>query len=81
VTRNTVENALGVGIYCGDYSHCEIARNSVSGVRPDLSSDDRLRHGLGILSHFHARARIADNGIVDSRGGVRAASGATIEYR
>lgn len=79
VSRNAVEEAVGVGIYCGDYSHCEIRRNSLRGIRPDLESDDRLAHGLAILSHFHAQARVSDNGVIDSPGGVRA-SGATIEH-
>jgi Right handed beta helix region len=79
VTRNGVEDTIGVAIYCGDYSHCDISRNSVRAIRPDLSSADRLSHGLGILSQFYAQARISDNGIVDSPGGVRASSGGTIE--
>jgi nitrous oxidase accessory protein NosD len=80
VTRNAVEDAMGVGIYCGDYSHCKITRNSVRGIHPDPSSDDRLSKGLGILSQFYAQARISENGVVDSPGGVRASSGATIEH-
>ncbi|HEU0249014.1 MAG TPA: right-handed parallel beta-helix repeat-containing protein [Gaiellaceae bacterium] len=79
VSDNALEDAVGVGIYCGDYSHCDITRNSVRAIRPDLSSDDRLSHGLGILSQFHAQARISDNGVVDSPGGVRTSSGGTIE--
>jgi hypothetical protein len=81
VTRNRVEDTVGVGIYCGDYSHCEINRNSVRGIRPDPASSDRLSQGLGILSQFYAQAEIADNGIVDAPGGVRTSSGATIEQR
>lgn len=80
VTRNAVEDSIGVGIYCGDYSHCDISRNSLRGIRPDRSSDDRLTHGVGILSHFYAQAQISDNGVVDSPGGVRAATGGTIEH-
>jgi nitrous oxidase accessory protein NosD len=79
VTRNAVEDTMGVGIYCGDYSHCDISRNAVTGTRPDLESSDRLRHGIGILSHFYARARVEDNDVVDSPGGVRGGSGGTIE--
>jgi hypothetical protein len=79
VTRNDVENVVGVGVYCGDYSHCEITRNWIRTVRPDHASGDRLSHGLAILSHFYAQASLDENSIVDSAGGVRAASGATIE--
>jgi nitrous oxidase accessory protein NosD len=79
VTRNDVEDAVGVGVYCGDYSHCEITDNWIRTIRPDRTSADRLSHGLAILSHFYAKAWIDDNAVVDSPGGVRAASGATIE--
>ena len=80
VTRNTVEDTIGVGIYCGDYSHCDINRNSVVGTRPDLDSSDRLQHGVGILSHFYAKAFVEDNGVVDSPGGIRAGSGGLLEF-
>jgi nitrous oxidase accessory protein NosD len=81
VTRNAVEDTIGVGIYCGDYSHCEISRNSVIGTRPDLESSDRLQQGIGILSHFYAKAFVEDNGVVDSPGGgVRAGSGGMLEF-
>lgn len=80
VTENAVEDTVGVGIYCGDYSHCHITRNSVRGVRPDRSSGDRLAHGLGILSQFYAQTRMSDNGIVASPGGVRTSSGGSIEH-
>jgi nitrous oxidase accessory protein NosD len=81
VTRNEVADTLGVGIYCGDYSECEITRNTLRRIRPDLASSDRLLHGLAILSHFYAEARIGDNEVTDSPGGVRAASEGTIEDR
>ena len=80
VTRNDVENVVGVGVYCGDYSHCEISRNWVRTVRPDHSAGDRLADGLAILSHFYAQATIDDNAVVDSPGGVRGATGGTIEF-
>ncbi|HWH05921.1 MAG TPA: right-handed parallel beta-helix repeat-containing protein, partial [Gaiellaceae bacterium] len=36
-TRNVIEDAEGVGIFCGDYSVCEAAENTVTGTRPDGS--------------------------------------------
>lgn len=81
VHRNDVEDAVGVGIFCGDYAHCEITDNSVRRIRPDFASGDRTRHGFAILAHFGAQARVADNGIEDSPGGVGAVIGATIERR
>jgi nitrous oxidase accessory protein NosD len=61
VEENEVERALGVGIFCGDYSMCEIERNSVAGTRPDETSDDRTRGGYGIVAHFGAKATVVDN--------------------
>ncbi|MBA3787141.1 MAG: right-handed parallel beta-helix repeat-containing protein [Actinobacteria bacterium] len=60
VNRNFVEDSVGVGIYCGDYSHCEINENSVSGTRPDASGNP-TRAGFGILSHYGATATLKDN--------------------
>lgn len=61
VEGNEVEDALGVGIFCGDYSMCRIEDNSVSGTVADVESGDRTRMGFGILSHYGAEATLADN--------------------
>jgi hypothetical protein len=61
VEENDVERALGVGIYCGDFSMCEIEDNFVSGTRPDPASGDRTRMGYGIVAHSGASATIAGN--------------------
>ena len=61
VEGNEVEDALGVGIFCGDYSVCRIEENSVSGTVADVESGDRTRMGFGILSHYGADATLADN--------------------
>ncbi len=61
VEENEVEGALGIGIFCGDYSVCQIEDNYVAGTRPDLTSDDGTRRGYGIVAHFGAEARLADN--------------------
>ena len=63
VEGNEVEDALGVGIFCGDYSVCRIEENSVSGTIADVESGDRTRMGFGILSHYGAEATIADNSL------------------
>ena len=60
VDRNLVEDAAGVGIFCGDYSHCEISENSVSGTRADASGVSS-RAGYGIVAHYHAVAELDDN--------------------
>ena len=61
VERNRVEDARGVGIFCGDYSHCEIADNSVSRMRRDETSADGMRAGYAIQAHFWAHAEVEDN--------------------
>jgi hypothetical protein len=67
VEDNEVEDVLGVGIFCGDYSMCEIEGNSVVGTRPDVSSEDRTRMGYGILAHYGASAKLVDNTLRDNR--------------
>jgi hypothetical protein len=67
VSENEVEDALGVGIFCGDYSHCRIEGNRVAGTRPDRASDNLLRDGIGILAHFGAIAELDDNELVGNR--------------
>jgi Right handed beta helix region len=61
VEGNEVEDALGVGIFCGDYSVCRIEENSVTGTVADVESGDRTRMGFGILSHYGAQATLDDN--------------------
>ena len=58
---NSVENALGVGIYCGDFSECMIEENVVAGTRPDIASGDRTRLGYAIVAHSGAKAEMKDN--------------------
>jgi hypothetical protein len=60
VSRNVVEDATGVGIYCGDYSHCEIVENSVTGTRSG-DRGDASHAGFGVVSHFHAWAELEQN--------------------
>lgn len=81
VTRNVVEGALGVGIYCGDYSHCDIRRNVVRGTRADRRSSDRYAHGHAILSHFHAQATVSENVLERNANDMRASPDASISYR
>jgi hypothetical protein len=66
VEENTVEDVFGIGIYCGDYSMCDIRENSVRGVRPDPESSDSMRVGYGIVSHYWADAEVKDNHVSDS---------------
>ncbi|MGI8973203.1 MAG: right-handed parallel beta-helix repeat-containing protein, partial [Gaiella sp.] len=79
VEDNDVAGAQGVGIFCGDYSHCEIDDNVVADIRPDRSSDDATRQGVAIQSHFWATAEVGDNSVARSPGGIAAFTGGTIE--
>ena len=78
VEGNDVRDSLGVGIFCGDYSECEIDDNSVHGIRPDDASGDTTRSGVGILAHYYAKAVLSDNQVSASPGGTRAVLGAQI---
>ena len=78
VDGNEVRDSLGVGIFCGDYSECEIADNSIDGIRPDDASGDKTRMGFAILAHYGAKAELGDNQVSNSPGGTDALLGAEI---
>jgi nitrous oxidase accessory protein NosD len=80
IEDNQVADALGVGIFCGDYSHCQIDENSVSNVTPDRVSGDHMRQGVAIQAHFGAEAELRDNEVARSPGGIAAFVDATIEH-
>jgi len=60
VDENRVRDAVGVAIFCGDYSHCMITDNTVSGTKPDPSGNP-TRSGFGILSYFGSVATVGGN--------------------
>jgi nitrous oxidase accessory protein NosD len=70
IDRNRVSDALGVGIFCGDYSHCDIRRNRVRGTRPDHASGDRSRLGVAVEAHYYARADVRRNDVAGNPMGV-----------
>ena len=74
-----MRGGLGVGIFCGDYSHCSISRNTVRDTRSDPLSGDRSRMGVGISSHYGAVARVGSNTVKTSPGGVGAFIGGRLE--
>jgi hypothetical protein len=78
VEGNDVQNALGVGIYCGDYSECMIEDNVVGGTRPDMASGDRTRLGYAIVAHSGAKAEIAGNELSRNASAAKAFLGARI---
>lgn len=78
VEGNDVENSLGVGIYCGDYSECMIEDNVVGGTRPDMASGDRTRLGYAVVAHSGAKAEISDNELSRNANAAKAFLGARI---
>jgi hypothetical protein len=61
ISDNVVSNALGTGIYCNDHSMCDVSRNVVVGTRPDRSTNDTAREGIGLLVAFQSEAELRDN--------------------
>jgi hypothetical protein len=78
VEGNEVENALGVGIYCGDYSECMIEDNVVGGTRPDMASGDLTRLGYALVAHSGAKAEISGNELSRNANAAKAFLGARI---
>lgn len=72
IEDNDVQDAMGIAIYCGDYSHCEINGNRVTGTRPDVASQVRSRAGYGIVAHYGSFATLTDNELVRNAAGVAA---------
>jgi hypothetical protein len=64
VMHNTVRNANGIGILCGDHSMCMVDRNDVSGTRVDRASGDRMRAGYGLVVEYGAEADLGRNELV-----------------
>ncbi len=64
VEENDVTNALGIGILCMDYSHCEIRENRVSGTRADVVSQSKSRAGYAIVAHYNSFAELDRNELV-----------------
>ncbi|MGH3131046.1 MAG: right-handed parallel beta-helix repeat-containing protein [Gaiellaceae bacterium] len=60
VEENDVAGALGVGIFCGDYSLCRIERNVVHGTRTDAAGG-RTRAGYAIQAHYGASVLVDGN--------------------
>ena len=63
-SHNTVRDALGVGLYCGDRSMCMFEHNTVLGTRADVSSGLRTRRGIAVLADFQSEADLWQNRFV-----------------
>ena len=62
-SHNTVRDALGVGLYCGDRSMCMFDHNTVIGTRPDTSSGLRNRRGFAVFADFQSEADLWRNSL------------------
>ena len=69
ISHNDVLGAHGVGIICLDHSECAIEHNTVVGTRTDPSGDPS-RAGVAIEAHFFANAKVKNNTVIASPGGV-----------
>ena len=63
VSQNQITGAVGVGLYCGDHSECDITRNVVDDVKSDHTQNYAER-GVGIEANFFADAELKDNILV-----------------
>ncbi len=63
VAKNNVSGAVGVGVYCGDHSMCDVNRNVVVGTRSDHTGNF-AQAGVGIEANFYAEAELDRNILV-----------------
>jgi hypothetical protein len=61
---NDVSGVAGVGLYCGDESHCEFRGNSVRRVAAAPSAG-RSHGGYGAVARYHATMRLDGNTFED----------------
>ncbi|HEX2029942.1 MAG TPA: right-handed parallel beta-helix repeat-containing protein [Actinomycetota bacterium] len=57
---NTVAGVHGVGLYCGDMSHCEVVGNEVRDVASD-GSGVRNQDGYAAVGWYYSTLRLAEN--------------------
>ena len=60
VRGNHVSGAAGIGLYCGDMSHCVFAENVVAGVRDD-GSGVSTRAGYGMQAWYYSTVQAVGN--------------------
>jgi len=81
IDGNVVRDALGIGVFCGDWSHCDIQDNTIVGTRADVRSGMRSRLGYPIQANYYAWAEVEDNALVANPRGMATFTGATISGR
>ena len=80
VEHNDVHDALGIGIYCGDRSMCEIEHNVVSNTRADHASGDSSRMGYAIEAWWESEAALKNNVLVGNPQGAGSFSSSRIRW-
>jgi nitrous oxidase accessory protein NosD len=80
VEHNDVHDALGIGIYCGDRSMCEIKHNVVSNTRADHASGDSSRLGYAIEAWWESEAELHGNVLVANPRGAGSFSSSRINW-
>jgi nitrous oxidase accessory protein NosD len=80
VEHNDVHDALGIGIYCGDRSMCEIKHNVVSNTRADHASGDSSRLGYAIEVWWESEAELHGNVLVANPRGAGSFSSSRISW-
>jgi nitrous oxidase accessory protein NosD len=63
IVKNNVSGSVGVGIYCGDHSMCEVNQNVIVGTRSDHTGNEATA-GVGIVVNFYAEAELDRNVLV-----------------
>ncbi len=60
VQGNRIDGVVGIGLYCGDMSHCEFDGNTVTRVSRDPNGV-RSRAGFGAVAWYYSTMRLSDN--------------------
>jgi hypothetical protein len=80
VEHNDVGGSLGIAIYCGDRSMCEIEHNVVSNTRVDHESGDPSRHGYPIVAWWDSEAELHGNVLVGNTRGAGSFASSRIRW-
>lgn len=72
VEENSVDDAVGIGIFCGDTRSARCSDNRVAGTRPDKASGDLMRMGYGIVAHYGSGAVVDENEVQPVQRGLAA---------
>ena len=81
IEGNVVRDALGVAVFCSDWSHCEIEENTIVGTRPDRESGTLSRLGYAIQATYHAHAELEGNALAGNPRPTGTFTNATISVR